>query len=149
MRSTSLLAFTITLTGALPSGTVIAAETDLSARAIMEKEWWAGRIKGMESLSTMTIYNESGQKRVRETASVSKLYDSGRTSKRLIRFLKPADVKGKAKPIPTTSISTGVPSGRLALNVVCRSSDNVSFMGILKPFKVSLPAFAAVLYSDW
>jgi hypothetical protein len=42
----------------------------------------------------MTIIDSRGRERVRKIATVSKLYDSGETEKRLIRFLSPADVKG-------------------------------------------------------
>ncbi|NOZ02171.1 MAG: outer membrane lipoprotein-sorting protein [Deltaproteobacteria bacterium] len=54
----------------------------------------AAKLEGSEATSTLTIINSSGQKRVRKMAMVSKLYDKGDTEKRLIRFLKPADVKG-------------------------------------------------------
>ncbi|MBL6975830.1 MAG: outer membrane lipoprotein-sorting protein [Deltaproteobacteria bacterium] len=48
---------------------------------------------GSESVMTLTIINKSGQKRVRKLATVSRLFDDG-TEKRIIRFIKPADVKG-------------------------------------------------------
>jgi hypothetical protein len=65
-----------------------------SAREIVQKAWWSGKLDGAEMISTLTIINAKGQKRVRKTAAVSKLVDSGQTEKRLIRFLAPADVKG-------------------------------------------------------
>lgn len=71
-----------------------AGDTDSSPRNIMEKSWWAGKVKGIEMVNTLTIYDPQGQKRVRKTASIAKLYDGGKTTKRLIRFLHPADVKG-------------------------------------------------------
>jgi outer membrane lipoprotein-sorting protein len=72
----------------------LAGDNDLSPRNIMEKSWWAGKVKGIEMLNELTIYDPHGQKRVRKTASIAKLYDGGETTKRLIRFLYPADVKG-------------------------------------------------------
>ena len=71
-----------------------AASARLSAREIADKAWWAGKLDGAESISTLTIINKKGHRRVRKTAAVSKLVDKGRTEKRLIRFLSPADVKG-------------------------------------------------------
>lgn len=68
--------------------------SSLSAEEIMRKSWWAVKLDGAEMLSTLTIYNPKGQKRVREIAAVSKLYDNGQTEKRLLRFLSPPDVKG-------------------------------------------------------
>jgi outer membrane lipoprotein-sorting protein len=82
------------LTLALVLSAVSGVYGDTSPTAIMEKSWWAGRIKGLEMLATLTLYSSGGEKRVREIASIAKLYDGGKTSKRLIRFLKPADVKG-------------------------------------------------------
>ncbi|MCK5687795.1 outer membrane lipoprotein-sorting protein, partial [Myxococcota bacterium] len=52
------------------------------------------RFEGSESIATLTIVNQRGQKRVRKIATVSKLFDDGKTEKRLIRFIAPADIKG-------------------------------------------------------
>jgi outer membrane lipoprotein-sorting protein len=71
-----------------------AAAKDLSAREVIDKAWWSAKLDGAEMINTLTIINAKGQKRVRKTAGISKLYDGGQTEKRLIRFLKPADVKG-------------------------------------------------------
>lgn len=65
-----------------------------SGREIVEKAWWSVKLDGAEMVSTMIIRNARGQRRVRKIASISKLYDGGKTEKRLIRFLAPADVKG-------------------------------------------------------
>lgn len=65
-----------------------------SAKQIMEKVSQYRKIKATESVSTLTIINARGQKRIRQIAAVSKLFDKGNTEKRLIRFLAPADVKG-------------------------------------------------------
>ena len=60
----------------------------------MQKAWWSAKLDGAEMISTLIIVNAKGQKRIRKTASVSLLKDGGKTEKRLIRFLSPADVKG-------------------------------------------------------
>jgi len=65
-----------------------------SGREIALKVDKARKLDGSESVMTLTIINKSGQKRIRKLAGVSRLYDGGDTEKRLIRFLKPSDVKG-------------------------------------------------------
>lgn len=67
---------------------------DLKADEIMKKSRKAIKLDGSESLAILNIYNAKGQKRVRKTATISKLYNDGQTEKRLIRFVSPADVKG-------------------------------------------------------
>ncbi len=72
----------------------LAAAGEPTADEIMKKAWLTSKLSGSELISTLTIMNKKGDKRVRKTASVSKLYDEGKTEKRLIRFLSPPDVKG-------------------------------------------------------
>lgn len=79
----------VILATAIPAG---AAEP--SAVEIMHRAFKAIKLDGAEAIATLTIYDARGNKRVRKTATVSKLYDDGATEKRLIRFLSPADVKG-------------------------------------------------------
>ena len=67
---------------------------DLTPKQIMEKTSEARKLDGSESVMSLTIYSKDGDKRVREIAMVSKVYDNGDTEKRLYRFLNPADVKG-------------------------------------------------------
>ena len=86
------LIFCLPLLGLLTPG--LAAADKLSARQIVQKAWWAAKLDGSEMISTLTIINAKGQKRVRKTAAIAKLTDGGKTEKRLIRFLSPADVKG-------------------------------------------------------
>lgn len=78
----------------LGSISVLPAQTTLTAREVQEKAIEATRVKGTEAVSTMTIMDGRGGKRVRQIAQATKLYDNGRTEKKLIRFLAPADVKG-------------------------------------------------------
>jgi len=70
------------------------AAPEPTGEEIMKKAWWTTKLAGSEMISTLIIKSKKGDKRVRKTASVSKLYDDGKTEKRLIRFLSPADVKG-------------------------------------------------------
>jgi hypothetical protein len=70
------------------------AQSNLTAKQIQQKSIDATRVSGTECLNKMTIINQKGQKRVRQMAVITKLYDNGNTEKKLIRFLAPADVKG-------------------------------------------------------
>ena len=63
-------------------------------RAIMEKAREASRLKGMEAVSTLYIYDGKGHERIRKTSMASKEFDHGATEKRIIRFLAPPEVKG-------------------------------------------------------
>ncbi len=55
----------------------------------------AARVSGAEALSTLTITKRSGKRsRQLKLAVISRLYDEGRTEKRLLRFVGPAKVKG-------------------------------------------------------
>lgn len=83
----------------LMSGIVILVLPEAGAHGqdpqqIMDKSYHAGRVADAQMVSTLNLYNEKGQVRVRKTAAVSKLFDNGKTDKRLIQFISPADVKG-------------------------------------------------------
>lgn len=74
------------------SGLVV--QEELTAKQIMDKAFEVTKLAGSEAVSTMTIIDRKGRERVRQIAMVTKLFDSGDTEKRLLRFLSPADVKG-------------------------------------------------------
>jgi len=78
----------------LISSGVRAEETD--PNEIVRKARENNLLDGSEGLSTMTIANKKGQKRVRKMVMVSKLFDKGKTEKKFIRFIEPADIKGTA-----------------------------------------------------
>jgi hypothetical protein len=84
---------TILVAGVAFLGREVVAE-DLSAREIMEKNFYVTRIKRFTNDSTMTLTNDKGQQRVRKTHSVSLLQPNGIDSKLMIRFLFPGDVEG-------------------------------------------------------
>jgi hypothetical protein len=52
------------------------------------------KLAGSEAVVKMTIANESGKTRERTIAMATKLYDGGKTEKRIYRFESPTDVKG-------------------------------------------------------
>ncbi|MBN1779701.1 outer membrane lipoprotein-sorting protein [bacterium] len=66
----------------------------LTALQIADKAQDAVRVKGLEAVATMQIFDDKGNVRIRKIAQISKLTDGGDTEKRLIRFLEPSDVKG-------------------------------------------------------
>ena len=78
----------------LLAGPAIASGQEPTGYEIAVKTSKVAKLEGSEATSTLTIINASGQKRIRKLAMVTRLFDSGETEKRLIRFIKPADVKG-------------------------------------------------------
>lgn len=70
------------------------AQSKLTAREIIEKMAENRRLDGSESVMTMVMYNAKGQKRIRKFALITKIYDNGKTEKKLSRFIEPAEVKG-------------------------------------------------------
>lgn len=67
---------------------------DLSARDIMEKNFYVTKVQHLVNDNTMTLTNDKGQQRVRKMHSVSSLQPNGIDSKLMIRFLFPGDVEG-------------------------------------------------------
>lgn len=70
------------------------AEAGPDARSIMDKVATTRKLDGSEAVVKMKIVDESGQQRERELSMATKLFDGGKTEKRIYRFLSPADVKG-------------------------------------------------------
>lgn len=64
------------------------------AREIIKKSREVSKIQGMEVQSTLKIIDSRGRERVRKTSMASRTFDNGRTEKRIIRFLSPAEVEG-------------------------------------------------------
>ncbi len=65
-----------------------------SAREIMNKVTMTRKLDGSEAVVKMTVIGDKGQVREREITMATKLYDGGKTEKRIYRFLSPADVQG-------------------------------------------------------
>lgn len=79
------------LAAAFTQGEALAAP---SAREIMDKVTVARKLDGSEAVIKMNILNEKGQSRERKISMATKLFDGGKTEKRIYRFLSPADVEG-------------------------------------------------------
>ncbi len=74
----------------------LSAGQDMTGRQIMEKALDAQTLSGTEYIGTLQIFDNKGHERVRKIAAASKDYPDENVSKRIIRFLEPADVKGTA-----------------------------------------------------
>ena len=70
------------------------AETSPSPREIMEKVTVTRKLDGSEAVVKMTVMDDKKQARERDITMATKLYDGGKTEKRIYRFLSPADVQG-------------------------------------------------------
>jgi hypothetical protein len=91
-RFSSALLAAVCASGGLLSG--VAQASTPSGRDIMEKVTVTRKLDGSEATVKMAMVDEKGQVREREIAMATKLYDGGKTEKRVYRFLSPADVKG-------------------------------------------------------
>ena len=69
-------------------------ETSPSAKEIMEKVTVTRKLDGSEAVVKMTVTDDKKQSRERDITMATKLYDGGKTEKRIYRFLSPADVQG-------------------------------------------------------
>lgn len=91
-----LLAFL--LIGAAASGAATAsaqrAGSELSARDIMEKNFFVSKVSVLQIEATMVLINERGQQRERRNTTLVKLQPNGIDSKFLVKFSTPADIKG-------------------------------------------------------
>jgi hypothetical protein len=68
----------------------------LSARDMMQKNFFVSRIKSLKSDATMVLINDKGQTRERKSTTFSVLQPNGIDSKLLVRFTKPTDIQGTA-----------------------------------------------------
>src|SRR6266496_2645338 len=79
----------------LPGAAAVAhGETSPSAKEIMEKVTVTRKLDGSEAVVKMTVTDDKKQSRERDITMATKLYDGGKTEKRIYRFLSPADVQG-------------------------------------------------------
>jgi hypothetical protein len=92
VRFSAALLVAVCTSGGLLSGSAQAGEP--SGKEIMEKVTITRKLDGSEATVKMSMYDEKGQVREREITMATKLYDGGKTEKRVYRFLSPADVKG-------------------------------------------------------
>ncbi len=70
------------------------ADAGPDARTIMDKVAQTRKLDGSEAVLEMTIIDKHGNERKLQLAMASKLFDDGKTEKRIYRFLSPPDVKG-------------------------------------------------------
>ena len=70
------------------------AQEPFTAKDIIDKSRKATKLAGVESAATLIIIDGKGRERIRKNAQISKLYDNGKTEKKLFKFISPADVKG-------------------------------------------------------
>ena len=91
-RSFAMLLSAAFAYGLLPaSGDAHAAP---SPREIMDKVALSRKLDGSEAVVKMAIISEKGQTRERQLTMATKLFDGGKTEKRIYRFTAPADVSG-------------------------------------------------------
>lgn len=83
----SALCLAVGLAGAARAG-------EPTGRQIMERVTTTRKLDGSEASVKMTVIDDKGQKRERHLTMATKLYDGGKTEKRLYRFVAPADVQG-------------------------------------------------------
>ncbi|MFO7617940.1 MAG: outer membrane lipoprotein-sorting protein [Bacteroidales bacterium] len=89
MKINNLSIALIILSLAMPSF----GQSPPTAREVMARSREQAKLSGLESKTTLEIYDGKGNKRVRETTMASRVFPDG-TEKRVIVFLTPADVKG-------------------------------------------------------
>jgi hypothetical protein len=71
-----------------------ALAADPSPREIMDKVTMTRKLDGSEATIKMISIGDKGETRERQITMATKLYDGGKTEKRIYRFLSPADVQG-------------------------------------------------------
>ena len=72
----------------------VGAATELSARDIMEKNFYVSKVKSLKTASIMVLINDKGQQRERKNTTLLKLQANGIDSKLLVKFSTPTDIKG-------------------------------------------------------
>ena len=90
----STLLVGVVLCAWLSPRSTLAGKSALSAREIMDQVTVTRKLDGSEAVIKMSSVDEKGQSREREITMATKLYDGGKTEKRIYRFLSPADVQG-------------------------------------------------------
>jgi uncharacterized protein len=71
-----------------------AQRTELSARDIMEKNFFATKVASLRVETTMVLINDRGQRRERANTGIVKLQPNGVDSKLVVKFSTPPDIKG-------------------------------------------------------
>jgi outer membrane lipoprotein-sorting protein len=84
----------ILLTCLMTCGWNAVAAEELTAKDIMQRNFDVSRISDVTMTNRLTLFNPSGQTRLRITKGASKLQKNGVDYSRMIKFLEPADVRG-------------------------------------------------------
>jgi hypothetical protein len=92
MKPAVLVALVGALAFAAPQATT--QGTALSARDIMERNFFASKVTSLRIESTMVLTNARGQQRERRNTTLLKLQGNGVDSKIVVKFSTPADIKG-------------------------------------------------------
>jgi hypothetical protein len=77
-----------------PEGDIAVANAGPTAQEIMDRVALNLKLDGSEAVVKMTVIEKGGTTRSNKLSMATKLYDAGKTEKRIYRFLEPADVKG-------------------------------------------------------
>src|SRR5262245_31878585 len=93
-KHTRLHLLAIALAGAAGVTSAPARAGDPSPREIMDQVIATRKLDGSEATIRMISVGETGERPERQIAMATKLYDGGKTEKRIYRFLSPADVQG-------------------------------------------------------
>jgi hypothetical protein len=104
-----------------------------SARDIMDKSFQGRKLDGSEAKVKMIMTDDKGATRERSMTMATKLYDGGKTEKRIVRFTAPADVKGTGVLIFDYDVAADdvwifLPALRKTRRIVS-SQRNQSFLG--------------------
>lgn len=92
----NLLLFGALITSSAVHAAGAVATPELSARDMMEKNFFVSRFKSLKSEATMILVNDKGQTRERKNSTFSVLQPNGIDSKLLVKFSTPTDIKGTA-----------------------------------------------------
>lgn len=93
IRNLVALALVVAFGTGLAPGLPEASGAGPSAREIMDKVALTRKLDGSEAVVKMVMFGD-GATRERKITMATKLFDGGKTEKRIYRFLSPADVQG-------------------------------------------------------
>jgi outer membrane lipoprotein-sorting protein len=92
--STALRLWTLAAAVVLLALPRVGGSAEADAQTIMQKNFFASKLRSLKADSHMTLINAKGQKRERRSTNHVKLQPNGVDSKVLVKFAAPADIKG-------------------------------------------------------
>jgi len=72
------------------------AHAEIPAREVMQRNFMVGKVAGSVQDASIELVTKGGEKRVRQTISLTKLQGNGVDNRRLVKFIAPEDVRGTA-----------------------------------------------------